>query len=84
MTIEGATVIRTGFSRGSGYDKIFLRTVDGRVVVLKVETTSDNEVCIGIDDALNTLKRRIEMCKDDIKHYEEQIEEIKKWEYVSV
>lgn len=84
MTIEGATVIRTGFSIGSGYDKIYLRTVEGRVVVLQVETTSDDATYIGIDDLLDKLQRRIEICKEDIKHYEDQIEEMKKWEYVSI
>jgi chaperonin cofactor prefoldin len=79
MTIEGATVIRTGFSRGSGYDKIFLKTVDGKILVLKVETTSDDDMCIGISDVLNTLKKRIKSCKEDIKEYEERIEEMKKW-----
>lgn len=57
-TIFGATVIRTGYSRGSGYDKIYLKTVDGRVVVLQVETTSDNDKCIGISDMLDTLKKK--------------------------
>lgn len=84
MSIEGATVVRTGHSRGSGYDKIFLRTVDGTVVVLKVETTSDDDICIGIDDVLDTLKRKIEICKADIEDYEKQIEEIKTWDFVSV
>jgi hypothetical protein len=84
VTIEGATVIRTGFNRGSGYDKIFLRTVDGRVVVLQVETTTDDDMCIGIEDLLDRLQRKIKICKEDIKDYEKQIEEMKKWEYVSV
>lgn len=79
MTIEGATVIKTGYSRGSGYDKIFLKTVDGRVVVLQVETTSDNDMYIGISDMLNTLKRRIKSCKEEIKEYEEKAKEIEKW-----
>lgn len=79
MTIEGATVIRTGYSIGSGYDKIFLKTVDNRVVVLQVETTSDDDTCIGISDVLDTLKKRIKGCKVDIKEYEEKIKEIEKW-----
>ena len=79
MTIEGATVIRTGYSIGSGYDKIFLKTVDGRVVVLQVETTSDDDICVGISDVLNTLKKRIKVRKEDIKEYEEKIKEIEKW-----
>jgi hypothetical protein len=79
MTIDGATVIRTGYSRGSGYDKIFLKTVDGRVVVLQVETTSDDDTCIGITYMLDTLKKRIKGCKADIKEYEEKIKEIEKW-----
>lgn len=78
-TIEGATVIRTGYSRGSGYDKIFLKTVDGRVVVLQVETTSDNDTCIGISDVSDTLKRRIKRCKEEIKEYEDQAKEVEKW-----
>lgn len=78
-TIEGATVIRTGYSRGSGYDKIFLKTVDGRVVVLQVETTSDNDTCIGISDMLDALNNRIKRCKEDIKEYEEQAKEIERW-----
>lgn len=79
MTIEGATVIRTGFSRGSGYDKIFLKTIDGRVIVLQIETTSDNDTCIGMSDMLNTLKRRIKDCKEDIEKYEKQAKEVEKW-----
>jgi len=78
-TIEGATVIRTGYSRGSGYDKIFLKTVDGRVVVLQVETTSDNDTCIGISDMLYDLNKRIKICKEDIKKYEDQAKEIERW-----
>lgn len=79
MTIEGATVIRTGYSRGSGYDKIFLRTVDDRIVVLQVETTSDDDMCIGISDVLDTLKKRIKGCKEDIKECEKEIKEMEKW-----
>jgi hypothetical protein len=78
-TIDGATVIRTGYSRGSGYDKIFLRTVDERVLVLQVETTSDDDACIGISDVLDTLNKRIKGCKEDIKEYKEKIKEIEKW-----
>lgn len=77
--IEGATVIRTGYSRGSGYDKIFLKTVDGRVVVLQVETTSDNDKCIGISDMLYDLNKRIKRCKENIKEYEDQAKEIERW-----
>lgn len=79
-TIDGATVIKTGYSRGSGYDKIFLRTVDGRVVVLRVETTSDNDTCIGISDVLDNLNRRIKSCKENIKEYEEQIKDVELWQ----
>jgi hypothetical protein len=78
-TIEGATVIRTGYSRGSGYDKIFLKTVDGRVVVLQIETISDNDICIGISDILDTLNKRIKRCKEDIKECEEQAKKILQW-----
>lgn len=78
-TIDGATVIRTGFSRGSGYDKIFLKTVDGRVVVLQVESTSDNDVCIGISDILDSLEKRIKKCKEEIKEYEDKMKEVEKW-----
>jgi hypothetical protein len=79
MTIEGATVIRTGYSRGSGYDEIFLKTVDGRVVVLKAETTTDDDMCIGIKDVLSTCKKRIKGYKEDIKECEKKIKEIEKW-----
>lgn len=78
-TIEGATVIRTGYSRGSGYDNIFLKTIDGRVIVLQVETTSDNDTCIGISDMLYDLNKRIKRCKEDIKKYEDQAKEIERW-----
>lgn len=80
MTMEGAKIIRTGFSRESGYDKIFLKTVDGKILVLQVGTTSDDDTCIGISDVTNSLKKRIKKCKEDIKEYEEQLEEMKKWQ----
>lgn len=79
MTIYGATVVRTGYSRGSGYDKIFLKTVDGRLVVLQVETTSDDDTCIGVSDVVDTLKERIKRCKEEIKESEKKVKEIEKW-----
>jgi len=78
-TIDGAIVIRTGYSRGSGYDKIFLKTIDGRIAVLKVETTSDDDTCIGISDVLDTLNKKINRCKEKIKEYEEQAKDIEQW-----
>lgn len=75
MSVIGAIVIRTGYSRGSGYDKIFLKTIDGRIIVLKVETTSD-DVCIGISDVLDTLNKKIKRCKEEIKEYEEQVKDV--------
>lgn len=79
MSIYGATVIRTGYSRGSGYDKIFLKKVDGRVVELNVETTSDGDECIGVMDVVDDLKKRIKKYKEDIEEYEDKIKEIEKW-----
>ena len=79
MTIEGATVIKTGYSRGSGYDKIYLRKLDRKVVVLEVENTSDDDTCIGISDMVDTLKEKIKGCEEEIKGYEKRIKEIENW-----
>lgn len=79
MTIQGAKVIRTGYSRGSGYDEIFLKTVDKRVIVLQVETTSDGDRCIGISDVVDTSKKRIERYKEKIKELEDEVKEVEKW-----
>lgn len=79
MSIYGATVIKTGFSRGSGYDKIFLKTVDGKVAELSIETTSDDDTCIGVTYVVDDLKKRIERYKEKIKEYEDEVEEVEKW-----
>ena len=79
MTIYGATVIKTGFSRGSGYDRIFLKTVDGRVAELNIETTSDDDTCIGVTYVADDLKKRIKKCKEEIEEYEKKIKEMETW-----
>lgn len=73
MSIIGATVIKTGCSRGSGYDKIYVKTIDGRVKLLEVEITSDNDRCIGVQDILDGLQRKIMRYQNGISDIEKQI-----------
>ena len=78
-TIEGATVIKTGFTRGSGYDKIYLRKVDGEIIILEVESNSNDGTYVGVRSLINSYNKRIEKCKEEINQCKKLIRNIEKW-----